>query len=148
MWPLDNIQPPDLLLPGIAMGALLLSVAPIAWSTHGIRRGHTNTVKFGVVIALLLGVVALALFSYDLSLVNFSWRTNAYGSVFYFTVWFMDALLIVGLLMALFTLFWAWQGHYDARNHQAVTNTALFWYFIVASGAAVFVTLYVSPYLG
>jgi cytochrome c oxidase subunit 3 len=50
--------------------------------------------------------------------------------------------------MAAAVLTWSAAGYLGPVRHVPVTVTAIYWYFLAATWAALFFTLYITPYLG
>ena len=146
-WPPIGISLPPLLWPSIGTGLLVASALPLIWATRGIRRGTQRPLKVGLAASLVLGSVALVAQVTGYLDPGFSWRTHAYGSLFWTTAAFQSLFMIGGLIMNIMTQYWAWAGNYDRRHYQTVENTALYWYFTVVSGLVVFATLYLAPYI-
>jgi cytochrome c oxidase subunit I+III len=146
-WPQGGIAPPDLLLPAAALGALLLSAFGGAAATSSFRRERPGRAILGLTASTILGATFLGIQAYGLAELGFSPQANAYAALFYLVSGLMalTALLGVGLLAGV--LLRSLRGHFDADSHDAVVHVVLVWNFVVGAGAAVFVVLYLSPYL-
>ena len=55
---------------------------------------------------------------------------------------------LVGIGIFSFLILWTALGYFSARRSLVVTASALYWYFVTAIWLAIFVTFYMSPYLG
>jgi cytochrome c oxidase subunit III len=47
-----------------------------------------------------------------------------------------------------FLILWTSLGYFSARRSVVVRASALYWYFVTVIWLAIFVTFYISPYLG
>ena len=50
-------------------------------------------------------------------------------------------------MLSTVTQLWAWLGYFTRWRYLAVQNTALYWWFVVASWLVVFAVVYLSPRL-
>jgi heme/copper-type cytochrome/quinol oxidase subunit 3 len=146
-WPYGGIEEPKLVT-GIILSVILwVSSAPMWWAEHGIKQGNVGTLRLGLGIAFVLGVVFLAYEAYDFADATFSWRTNVYGSLWFTILGFHFAHVVLAVLMNAELQVRAWLGHFDEDHHLAVGAVALYWHFVDAVWVFIFLSLYVSPYL-
>jgi heme/copper-type cytochrome/quinol oxidase subunit 3 len=148
-WPPGGHDDPAVLIPLVMTALLLLSSVTVHGAELGIRSGDQRRLRLGVALTLLLGAAFLALqaLEYHEELRDVTPRTDAYGSIFYTVTGLHGAHVMLGLLLLLWTQFFAWRGAYAAERHVAVQVTALYWHFIPVVWVLVFLTLYVSPRL-
>jgi cytochrome c oxidase subunit I+III len=148
IWPQGGIALPNLRWVGLGTLLMLANIPILRWTVRKIRDDNDQgKLKLGLFLGLLLQVGALALLVYDLSLLNFDWQTNAYGSVFFALVGYLLLLLIFGLGINLFAQLWSWRGIYHSQRYVVVANTALYWTALAGAWLAVIGVAYVSPYL-
>jgi cytochrome c oxidase subunit III len=146
-WPPDGISPPDLLLPSINALVLFASALPVYWATQRIRKGDQLGMKIGMGIALLMGFLFLGLKVLEYRDQDYTWYTNAYGSIVWLITGFHAAHVVAVLLkgIAIWTL--SWTGFFNERRHVAIESNSLYWYFVVIVWIPLFFTLYLAPYL-
>jgi cytochrome c oxidase subunit I+III len=147
IWPPVGVQPPQPLLPALALVLLAGAAVSVRWAVHRIQAGDQGRLRLGLLLAFLLGAAALALTLYDFWQLEFEWSLNAYASIYYTLGGFLIALLAAGVVMGLLVLFWAWRGQYSRRHHIAVGNLLWYWYALVAGWLVGFGTLYLAPLL-
>lgn len=147
VWPLDGIPVPDLTLPIIATGLLVISAIPTLVATRAIAHDSPGRLRLGLAAAFVLGIGFLVALGMEATQWPFRWDTNAYGSLVYVLVGFVVLIVLTGLMMSAVVQFWAWRGHFNARHSAPVHNVALFWYFVIAGWLVTFATLYLTPYL-
>ena len=148
MWPQDNIPLPTLLWVGIGTVLMLLNIPFLRWATRSIRdHNDSGKLKLGLFLGFLLQLGAIGTLLYDLSLLDFNWQINAYGSAFYALTAYLLLLLLMGLGVTIFTQFWSWRGIYHDRRYVAVENTALYWTGIAGAWLAIVAVAYLSPYV-
>lgn len=147
IWPQHGLPLPELLVPGIALGCLVLSAVPMFWALREIDRDRPGFALVGLALSFLLGGVFLGVHFYALLDVGFTHQTNAYGSIFYTLNVFTLLLSFIGLCLSTGGQIRTALGHFNSRNYMALQNISLFWYFVVVAGLVNFLTLYVSPHL-
>jgi cytochrome c oxidase subunit I+III len=146
-WPPAGIPLPEPLLPGVAVGILLISAFPVYRAAVASRDNQQARLKSVLAVGIVLGIVALAIQVLNYSRLGFTHETHAYGSI-YFVIDVVHALVtLTGLLMMAVTLFWILRGDTETGRYRTVANAALFWYFVVASGIVVFAVLNLLPYV-
>ena len=146
-WPMDNIAPPNLLLPAIGTGAVLAAAAAMYWANQRIARSELSAMRLGLALAFIFGAIAAGVLIYDLRQVPFTHSLNAYASLYWTLTIFLIAILLGGLAQNLFTQIWSWFGRYSAREHVAVDIGALYWYATIGFWLLLAGTVYVSPYI-
>ena len=147
-WPPEGIEQPDLVIAAIMTALLLSSSVPMWLGERAIRRGDVSALRLGLALSMALGLAFLGVAAYEFATATFSWRTDAYGSLFIFITGFHAAHVVGGLMMNGFVQARAGRGHFDAEHHAAVEVTALYWHFVDAVWIAIVLSLYVSPHLG
>jgi heme/copper-type cytochrome/quinol oxidase subunit 3 len=146
-WPPAGIEPPDLMLPTINTVVLLASAVPVAWADRGIRRGNQVAVRAGKLAGQALLVLFLALKAVEYAGYDYTWRTNAYGSIVWTLTGFHVAHVTVAVVKSLVVLTLAWKGYFSERRYLGVQANAFYWYFVVLIWVPIYVTLYLSPRL-
>jgi cytochrome c oxidase subunit 3 len=146
-WPLGDIQPPELVVVSVRTVLLFLSSATMSLADRAMQRGRQGLTKFGLVLTFLLGAVFLAGHVEEMVRLveEFTWATNAYGSLFYVVVNFHGAHLTVGLLFLIFSYVALSRGRYSASSHEGLKVTGIYWHFVDVVWAVVFPTLYLVP---
>lgn len=144
-WPPSG--PPSLrvALPNTAL--LIASSGAMWWAESGIRGGNQGRLRLGLLLTFALGATFLVFQGVEFSRTPFGLSSSVYSSAFYFITGFHGAHVLVGLLMIAVAEARALAGHFDARHHLAVSNTALYWHFVDVVWLVVFTSLYLGPRL-
>jgi heme/copper-type cytochrome/quinol oxidase subunit 3 len=136
---------PDLPLGTLSIGLLLASCVPMVWTERAARRQSEWSVKAGLVILGVLGLIVLVLRFYEFPAVKFTWKDNAYASI----VW---ALLLFNLLYVLMTVgeaivvgVWTFMHGLDEKHVADVTLTAGTWYWTAGIGLVIYLVVYWAP---
>ena len=147
VWPPADVAQPELLLPGLATVALVLT-SVLAWlALRAIRQGSQGGLKLWLTGALLCGVafVWLALLGWQQD--GLSVSAHAYGSIFLTLGWYQIVLAVGGLVLDGVVLVQAWLGYFDYRRFLAVQNTALYCGASAVNWLVVAAVLYLTPLL-
>jgi len=148
VWPPTADKPPHLVLPSIATGVLVLSCVPMLLSVRAARAGRGGASGTLTLLTLLAGSAFLVLQILDW-LAEWPASTlskDSYGSLLYSVTGLHTAHVVIGLGMLLFLVVAALVGR--TREHpEPVGIVAMYWYFMAALAVAVYVTVYISPYL-
>jgi cytochrome c oxidase subunit I+III len=150
-WPPYGTAIPDAFLPGIAMAALLISVAPMGWAARGVAQDRRTPVIWGLLAMTILGVIYIVINLISYRLLDFNYQTHAFGSIFAALAAFQIGVAGVGIFMSAVSLVWVLIGarmpqEARAGRHHAVTDIALYWYFAAVSGVIVYLLLYLVPH--
>ncbi len=127
---------------------LLTSSVAMHWGERGIRKGDQQRLRIGMAASWILGAAFLVMQAIEYSHRSAGPTKSAYDSLFYTITGTHGLHVAVGLLMGGVTQVRAWLGHFTARQHLAVKNTALYWHFVDLVWLFVFTLLYLVPRLG
>jgi heme/copper-type cytochrome/quinol oxidase subunit 3 len=126
----------------------LISCACTWWGVRALLTGRRPLALVAFTGALLLGIAFVALGVLDWQSKPFLLGTSSYASVYFVTTGLDLVHWLVGIGIFFFLILWTRLGYFSARRSLVVTASALYWYFVTAIWLAIFVTFYVSPYLG
>ncbi len=144
-WPPGGPPKLDLAVPGTVV--LILGSVTMWWGEKGIRAGRKIQLLAGLGASVLLGLAFVGLEGIEWSKKGFTPRTDAYGSLYFTVTGFHLLHVIVGVLMLIMLFVWTTLGYFGARRHSTVSIAVVYWHFVTAVWAAVFLAFYVSPYL-
>lgn len=145
-WLLEPAPRLQWALPNTVM--LLLSSVAVWWSERAIIRGRRAQALAGFGTAFALGAAFVVVQGIE-------WRSKPYhlgdssdASLYFVTTGMHLAHLIVGLLVLAALFCWTALNYFSAERHIAVAAGALYWHFVNIISVCVFLTYYVTPYLG
>jgi len=147
-WPPVGIPLPNALI-GVSFAVVsLLTIIP-AWvaSRRGFEEGNMRAIVTGVVGALALGAVSVALLAYDILSIPFTYQTHAYGSLYYLLIGLQGGTLLGGIAMNCIELYRMWRYDTAADQRHSVRVIAVYWYYAAGSSLLVAITLYLMPYV-
>ncbi|MEX1022003.1 MAG: cytochrome c oxidase subunit I [Dehalococcoidia bacterium] len=157
-WPLGGIDPPDLLVPALAIGVLVAGSLVVHWADRGMRFGDVRRARAGLAAGAVLGVVFLAMHASQLLRAEFAHDTNAYGSLYYAITIVHGAHLAAGIGMLLWTIARSRIERFalrpegsaespadaEAPGEANVRHVALYWHFVTLAGLLMFAVMYLS----
>ena len=146
-WPLNGIEAPPLELSLPFSFVLWGSSLPIFWAEASIRNGKLRPFKIGLMISFLMGASFLAYTLYDFHELDFGWRDNAYGSIYYTIVGLHALHVFIGLGMNVVVQIKGWLGRYDRGRHASAEVFFLYWHFVDVVWVLVFPSLFLSPHI-
>jgi len=147
VWPQGGLPLPDVSLPSIAYGLLVLSAVPAYLAHRAARDGDLRRVGIWLVtgMAPVAGYLSLRVVEY--AGLDYDWTANAYASI----TWTMTGLHLMHatavLLFSGAVTVLAWQGHSPDKVRQAAEVNAIYWYFVVVLAFPTYGTLYWAPRL-
>lgn len=146
-WPLGGIEDPELKLSGIRSVILLGSSIPVALAERASGRGDQPAFRRYLAVTFTMGAVFLAghVQEYVVLLEKFTWRTNAYGSIYYSLTGLHALHLIIGMTVLAYLFTQSWRGRYDERpSPSAASCGILYWHFVDVVWVAVYSSMYLS----
>ena len=138
---------PSLALAGPNTLILLASSVAVWWSEEGVKRQKRGQHLAGLSLAILLGLVFLAVQVFEWKTKTFTLSSSAYGSLFFTITGFHMLHVVVGVVMLTVVLAWSLMGYFSPRHHARVTIAGIYWHFVDAVWLCVFSAFYLSPYL-
>jgi cytochrome c oxidase subunit I+III len=146
-WPPGDMPMPALNIPTLAILLLLASLIPTYLGDEAIKKGDQRGLQINLIIETVLDLGFIALLWMDLGNIIFNWDENAYGSLYWVLVVGMLVLAAILVLEDLYVLVLAYRGFFNAERHWGVEAASLSSYFTVAVGLAIYLTVYISPYM-
>ncbi len=127
---------------------LLASCFPMILTDLSARRGNRSMSRIGLVIAVVFGVVALVLRSFEYAAVYFRWDSNAYGSIVWFLLGMHNLHLFVLTTEAVLLTVWVFTREYDMKHRVDIVTLAVYWYWVVAIWLLLYAIIYFTPRVG
>lgn len=146
-WPPGDVPLPELILPTLATLFMLISLIPTYLGDEAIKKNDQRGLKFHLILTIGLEVIFLALLTTHLSFLNHRWWDNAYATVYWILI--LTHMIFAGVMVLenLYVLALAFRGFYNAERHWGVEVDGISSYFVIASWIAIYLTVFISPYL-
>jgi cytochrome c oxidase subunit III len=126
---------------------LLVGTLPMVLTDIAARRGSRVSSQIGLLIAVVCGLGAIVLRSFEFSAVYFRWDSNAYGSV----VWFLLGMHMMHLLVltteAVLLAIWIFTREFDMKHRVDIVTVAVYWYWVTAIWLVLYAIIYFTPRL-
>lgn len=146
MWPPPGTQLPHLLFPTLALVPLLLSVLPSYWAGEAAKKNDRPGMLRNMVLNVALAALFLGLQFATVKTLNFNWKTDVHGSIFW-SILFLHTLDTVGDLLYTAVLIYAvGTGRYGEKQRAGVHADSVVWYFIVGIWVPLYIVLFWGPH--
>lgn len=145
-WLLERAPDLSITLPNTVL--LLLSSVAAWWGETGVERGKRGRALLGFALAAVMGSVFAAVQVYEWWEKTYTPATSSYASLYFITTGLHMAHVVVGVVILLALFGWTALDYFSPRRRIAVSAGVLYWHFVDAIWVCVFLTYFVTPYLG
>lgn len=144
-WPPAPWTNPDPTAGTITTVLLLVSLIPALLAKWAAERLDLPRVKIMLIVSLAFGIAFIIARVFEFGALAVRWDSNAYGSI----VWFIMAVHTTHVVTdvadtAVITAL-AFTGHMDPARMVDVSETSLYWAFIVLTWIPIYVVIYYVP---
>jgi heme/copper-type cytochrome/quinol oxidase subunit 3 len=126
---------------------LIASSVAIFIAERMVRKDRQSKLLGWLWVGIVLGVVFVALQVKEWLNKPFNVASHAFGSLYYVVTGFHMAHVVVGLMMLIAVLIWAWRGDFAPGRHVTVTAVSYYWHFVDVVWLSVFFSFYLWPLL-
>jgi cytochrome c oxidase subunit 3 len=141
IWPPPGVDL-DVLRALLSTVVLLASSATMHAATQAAEHGRRATALRWLAVTFALGVVFLVNLGLEWAGNDFTWTTDAYGSIYYLITGFHGLHLLVGLVLMIVAAAVVTGATAKVPFGPAFTATAYYWHFVDAVWLAVFATIF------
>jgi heme/copper-type cytochrome/quinol oxidase subunit 3 len=140
-WPM-SAPPPDLRWGTLNTIILLVSLLPNEWAKRAAEKKNLRGVRIAMVICLLFSIAFLVVRGFEFTTLNTRWDDTAYGSVVWLLMGlhtthlatdFYDSAVLVALVFF---------ETMDGRRFVDVSESAVYWYFVVLAWLPIYAVVY------
>ncbi len=145
-WPPEPVDPPNLLAGTMFTLMMLLSEIPNTIVKKAAEKEQLGTVRLGLILIVLIGIVLGILRAFEFGSLNVSWTDNPYGSV----IWLLLVLHTAHVLTdwidstVLAALMFTPQGK-SPRRMVDVSENGLYWRFVWLTWLPIYLLIYWLP---
>lgn len=136
---------PQLKVPAINLIVILFSLVPMIWADRAAIRRDAATTKIALVLAVVVGAVAILLRFREFQSLQFRWDDNAYASVVWTTVGMHLLHLLIGTAENLIMAAWVFVHGVDDKHARDIHVTGIYWYWVVGMWVLLFAIFYLGP---
>lgn len=144
VWPPTHLAPHAFRWATAGVVLLLVSAVPTHVINQSALRGSLRGMRWGLVVATLLGFAFLACRTMELASLNFRWDSNAYGSIFWLILGLHTLHGIAGTLENLVFSVLLFVGPVEKRHRVDINLNGLYWYFVIAAWLPLYAILYLE----
>ena len=143
-WPPHNIQTFDPWhLPLLNTLILLTSGTTVTWAHHALLENDRQSVKWGLILTILLGLAFTCVQAYEYSHAEFGFKGSIYGATFFMATGFHGFHVIIGTIFLTVCLIRAIAGQFTPTQHLGFEFAAWYWHFVDVVWLFLFACIYV-----
>jgi cytochrome c oxidase subunit III len=143
VWPPASITPPELPIPAVLTGILIVSSVVIQFSVRAARRGRIRQAQQLLGLTALLGVCFLGLQAYDYSRLTFGVKDGIYPSLFYMMTGLHMAHVVGGVVLLVIVGVQSLNRQTGWARHETLQSAAIYWDFVDVVWVFLFLTFYI-----
>jgi heme/copper-type cytochrome/quinol oxidase subunit 3 len=147
VWPPPGIKAPNQLIPTIALLPLLASGYGSYLAGEAAKRNDRSGMIWGMALNLAFASTFLALRAYEWSTFNFTWASDAYGSIVWSILFLHTYDVVSDLILTLVLLIVVIIRRYGERERLGIYADGGLWYFLMLLWVPLYVVIYWGNYL-
>ena len=122
---------------------LLCSGTTLTWAHHALIHGDRASLKKGLWLTILLGVLFSCIQAYEYMHAPFPFAGINYSAAFYMATGFHGFHVIIGTIFLIVCLVRAYRGDFTPKQHFGFEAAAWYWHFVDVVWLFLFVVIYV-----
>jgi heme/copper-type cytochrome/quinol oxidase subunit 3 len=147
VWPPPGVKMPPLLRPTLELVPLLLSGIGSYWASEAAKKGSQGGMIGGLGLNLALAILFLMLRGWSWGSLNFTWSSDAHGSIVWAILFLHTYDVIADLLMTAVLILIVASGRFGEKQRIGVHVDSVVWYFLMAIWLPLYVVVYWGPHL-
>ena len=147
VWPGPGIHLPDLTYSSWALLPLIASCAGAYLADEAAKKNDRKGMLWGAGLNLGLAGVFLVLRGIEWNSLNFTWASDAYGSIVWAILFLHSYDIVADLLVTAVLMVIVASGRYGPRQLIGVHVDSVLWYFLVGIWILLYGVLYWTPHL-
>lgn len=146
VWPPPGVPSPGPTLATLALIPLLASCAGSYWASEAAKKGDRRGMILGLSLNLSLGIVFLVLRALEWRTLNFTWNSDAHGSIIWTILFIHSYDVVADLMMTAALIAFIATGRYGEKQRLGVHVDSVLWYFLVAIWLPLYAVVYWGPH--
>jgi heme/copper-type cytochrome/quinol oxidase subunit 3 len=147
VWPGPGIHLPGPALPSWAFVPLLASCAGSWLASEAAKENSRSGMLFGLGLNLVLGIIFMLMRALEWKSLNFTWASDAHGSIVWAILFLHSYDVVADLLMTAVLIVIVASGRYGPRQRIGVHVDSVLWYFLVGIWIPLYAVIYWAPRL-
>jgi cytochrome c oxidase subunit 3 len=107
------------------------------------HENNRQDMKWGLIIAVALGILFTAFQAYEYSHAAFGFAGNIYGANFFMATGFHGFHVVIGTIFLAVCLFRLQAGHFTPERHVGFEAAAWYWHFVDVVWLFLFASIYI-----
>lgn len=145
VWPPPGVQLPGIPLSTFALIPLVASCAGSYWASEAAKKGNRRGMILGLTLNLVLALAFLTLRGLEMKSFNFTWATDAHGSIVWTILFLHTYDVVADLIMTTVLIGIIATGRYGEKQRIGVHVDSILWYFLVAIWLPLYAVIYWGP---
>lgn len=145
VWPGPGELLPGLTLSSVALIPLVASCAGSYLASEAARKNNRTGMLFGLALNLGLAMIFLALRALEWRSLNYTWASDAHGSIVWTILFLHSYDVVADLIMTAVLIIILLTGHYGPRQRIGVHVDSVLWYFLVGIWIPLYGVIYWAP---
>ena len=144
-WPPPGIQRPGIILPTLALIPMIASCAGSYMASEAAKKDDRRGMIVGLGINLGLAIIAMVLRGVEWSTFNFTWASDAHGSIVWSILFIHTLDVVADLMMTAVLMMILALGKHGPKQRIGVHVDSVLWYFLMAIWLPLYVVIYWGP---
>lgn len=145
VWPAPGARLPGLTFPTLALVPLLASCIGSYWATEAAKKGSKNGMLLGLGLNLGFALVFLAMRAVAWGSLNFTWQSDAHGSIVWTILFLHSYDVVADLIFTLVLIVIVASGNYGPKQRIGVHVDSVVWYFLAGVWIPLYAVVYWAP---
>jgi heme/copper-type cytochrome/quinol oxidase subunit 3 len=145
VWPPPGTVLPDITLPTVALIPLAVSCIGSYWASEAAKKGDRRGMILGMLLNVVLAGAFLILRAMEWKSLNFTWASDAHGSIFWVILFLHTYDVVADLLMTTVLVVILASGYYGQKQRIGVHVDSVLWYFLAGIWLPLYAVLYWGP---
>ena len=147
VWPGPGTRLPGIAVPTFALIPLLASCFGSYLASDAAKKNDRTGMLIGMGLNLVLAAVFLLMRALEWWSFNFTWETDAHGSIVWTILFLHTYDIVADLLMTAVLVVIVAMGHFGPKQRIGVHVDSVVWYFLVGIWIPLYVVVYWAPHL-
>lgn len=144
-WPPPGVEPPDLMLPLVNTGVLLVSTLMVYIASRGIKQGKQRQLKIALGVAVLMETVFFVIKILVSGGIEHSWDDHVYASIFWMINRLHTGHVLVAILMGMVAEVLALKGYFTQDRRVGIDIVNIYFQFVAFVWLPVLLVLFLLP---
>ena len=146
-WPPGGMRPPELLWGMVNTAIILASCVPNYFSERAAKKLDLGGVRLWMIVTLAFAVAFAVVRIFEFRSLNVAWDQNAYGSIVWANLGFHTAHLLSEMGDATVLVALMFSSKVEGKRFVDVSESGIYWYFVVATWLPLYFVIYIAPRL-